>query len=198
VRSGTRPAQAPPGSPPAPAVTGPSAPKRRSTGACRDPGTDQLHPGYEYFSSSADGARWPATPRGLWPGQGTLSLPEWWIDGDISSDAAPAQGYATCLRPFSVQHGWLGPAIKVSAAYGSARIWPGDMFGISSLPGGRVSLTWGSAVDGSRFSAIYASVVRPEPATGGTREEHAHRSVTGTHAELVALRIRLPLDVSAS
>ena len=189
-----------------------------------DPGTGQLHPGYEYFTSSADGARWPAAPRRLWPGQGTLSLPEWWIDGDISSDAAgnlyvtwdtqtaagdigwlsysrdggrtwsaplrvtpdtdnaphivesaggqagiayiawqtsaPAQGYATYLRPFSVQHEWLGPAIKVSAAYGNAGIWPGDTFGISSLPGGRVSLTWGSAVGGSRFSAIYASVVQ--------------------------------------
>jgi hypothetical protein len=189
-----------------------------------DPGTDQLHPGYEYFTSAADGAHWPAAPRRLWPEQGTLALPEWWIDGDITSDAAgnlyvtwdtqtaagdigwltcsedggrtwsaplrvtpdtdnaphivesaggrpgiayiawqtsaPAQGYATYLRPFSVQHGWLGPAIKVSAAYGNAGIWPGDTFGISPLPAGRVSLTWGSAVDGSRFSAIYASVVR--------------------------------------
>ena len=74
--------------------------------------------------------------------------------------SAPAQGYTTYLRPFSVQHGWLGPAIKVSAAYGNAEIWPGDTFGISPLPGGRVSLTWGSAVGGSRLSAIYASVVK--------------------------------------
>jgi hypothetical protein len=189
-----------------------------------DPGTEQLHPGYEYFTSSADGTRWPAAPRRLWPGQGTLSLPEWWIDGDISTDAAgnlyvtwdtqtaagdigwltysedggrtwsaplrvtpdtdhaphivesvggrpgiayiawqtsaPAQGYATYLRPFSVQHGWLGPATKVSAAYGNAGIWPGDTFGISSLPDGRISLTWGSATGASRLSAIYASVVK--------------------------------------
>ncbi len=55
---------------------------------------------------------------------------------------------------------WLGPAIKVSAAYGNAGIWPGDTFGISSLPGGRISLTWGSAVGTSRFSAIYGSVVK--------------------------------------
>ena len=112
-------------------------------------------------------------------------MPEWWIDGDISADAAgnlyatwdtqtaagdigwltysgtagapgprrcgsrrtpttprtsssrraarraiayiawqtsaPAPGYATYLRPFSIQHGWLGPAIKVSAAYGNRR-----------------------------------------------------------------------------
>jgi hypothetical protein len=188
-----------------------------------DPVTGTVHPGYEYFTSSKDGTHWPATPRKLWPGQGTLSLPAWWIDGDISTDAArnlyvtwdtqtaagdigwltysedggltwsaplrvtpdtdsaphivesagggagiayiawqtsgPAQGYATYLRPFSIRRGWLAPAIKVSAAYGNATIWPGDTFGISALPDGGVSLTWGSAVGTGRLSAIYASVV---------------------------------------
>jgi hypothetical protein len=188
-----------------------------------DPGTGRLHPGYEYFTASAPGTRWPAAPQKLWPGNGTLSLSEWWIDGDVSTDAAgnlyvtwdtqtaagdigwltysvnggrtwsaplrvtpdtdhaphivesaggragiayvawqtsaPAQGYATYLRPFSIRRGWLAPAVKVSAAYGNAAIWPGDTFGISALPGGRVSLTWGSATGTARQSAIYASVV---------------------------------------
>jgi len=192
--------------------------------------TDKLHPGYEYFTSSKDGTRWPGAPQKLWPGKGTLSLPEWWIDGDISTDAAgnlyvtwdtqtaagdigwltysenggrtwsapfrvtpdtdnaphivesaagqpgiayvawqtsaPAQGYATYLRPFSIQRGWLAPAIKVSAAYGNAKIWPGDTFGISALPDGSISLTWGSAIGTHKRSAIYASVVKiwPSPA----------------------------------
>lgn len=188
-----------------------------------DPGTGTVHPGYEYFTSSQDPARWPATPRKLWPGQGTLSVAEWWIDGDISADAAgnlyvtwdtqtaasdtgwltysqdggrswsaplrvtpdngrgprivesaggqagiayiawqgsmPGLGYATYLRPFSIKRGWLAPAIKVSAAYGNVRIWPGDTFGIASLPGGRISLTWGSAAGESRRSEIYASII---------------------------------------
>ncbi|HEY6311883.1 MAG TPA: sialidase family protein [Streptosporangiaceae bacterium] len=188
-----------------------------------DQATEKLHPGYEYFASSNGGTNWPASPARLWPAQGTLSLTEWWIDGDISTDAAgdlyvtwdtqtaagdigwltysedggrtwsaplrvtpdtdnaphivesaggqpgvayiawqtsaPAQGYATYLRPFSIGHGWTGPAIKVSAAYGKAGIWPGDTFGISALPDGRISLTWGSAVDADT-SAIYASVVK--------------------------------------
>jgi hypothetical protein len=190
-----------------------------------DPGTDTVHPGYEYFTSSADGTHWPAAPRPLWPGQGTLSVPGWWINGDVSADAAgnlyatwdtqtaagdigwltysrdggrtwsvplrvtpdhdqaphivesagaapglayiawqtsgTGPGYATYLRPFSVQRGWLGPAIKVSAAYGNAAIWPGDTFGIAVLPGGRVSLTWGSAIGTSKESAIYASALTP-------------------------------------
>ncbi|HYB89089.1 MAG TPA: hypothetical protein VEC76_19745 [Streptosporangiaceae bacterium] len=189
-----------------------------------DPGTGRLHPGYEYVTSSRTGTRWPASPRKLWPGRGTLSLAEWWIDGDISRDAAgnlyvtwdtqtavgdigwltysedggrtwsvplrvtpdtddaphivesaggpagiayvgwqtsaPARGYATYLRPFSIRRGWLTPPIKVSAVYGNARIWPGDTFGISPLPGDRISLTWGSAIGTSKRSAIYASVVK--------------------------------------
>ena len=188
-----------------------------------DPGTEKVHPGYEYFTSSAGGTHWPAAPRELWPGRGTLSVSQWWIDGDISADAAgnlyvtwdtqtaagdigwlsysedggrtwsaplrvtpdtdhaphivesaggragiayvawqtsaPAQGYATYLRPFSIRRGWLAPAVQVSAAYGNAAIWPGDTFGISPLPGGRISLTWGSATGTARQSAIYASVV---------------------------------------
>jgi hypothetical protein len=52
-----------------------------------DRGTGTIHPGYEYFTSSADGTAWPAAPRPLWPGQGTLSLTAWWIDGDLSADA---------------------------------------------------------------------------------------------------------------
>jgi len=186
--------------------------------------TGKVNPGYEYFTSSEDGTHWPAAPRRLWPGKGTLSVPEWWIDGDISADAAgnlyvtwdtqtaagdigwltysedggrawsaplrvtpdsgnaphivesaggqagiayiawqtsaPAQGYATYLRPFSIRRGWLGPAIKVSAAYGNAKIWPGDTFGISPLPDGSISLTWGSAAGTSKRSAIYATVVK--------------------------------------
>jgi hypothetical protein len=188
-----------------------------------DPGTLAVHPGYEYFTSSRDAAHWPADPLKLWPSQGTLSLPEWWIDGDISADSAgnlyatwdtqttagdigwltystnsgrtwstpvrvtpdtdnaphitesaggpsgityvawqtsaPAQGYATYLRPFSIHHGWLGPAIKVSAKYGNPTIWPGDTFGIAPLPGNRISFTWGSATGTSKLSEIYASVV---------------------------------------
>jgi hypothetical protein len=71
----------------------------------------------------------------------------------------PSAGYATYLRPFSIQRGWLGPAIKVSAAYSHAGIWPGDTFGLAVLPGGRISMTWGSATGISKVPAIYASVV---------------------------------------
>jgi hypothetical protein len=71
-----------------------------------------------------------------------------------------AGGYAEYLRPFSLRHGWLSGPVMVSRQYGDANIWPGDTFGISTLPGGRVPLSWGSAVGGSKNSAIWTTVVK--------------------------------------
>jgi hypothetical protein len=194
-----------------------------------NPASLAVKPGWEYFASSAQGTSWPAHPQQLWPGKGTLSLPEWWIDGDIAADAggtlyatwdtqtpagdigwltwsrdsgrtwsppvrvtpdssnaphivevaggragvayvgwqtsAPAQGYATYLRAYSLSKGWLGPAIQVSARYGKATVWPGDTFGIAALPGPRprVSLTWGSGFGKHPRSQIYAADVTLPP-----------------------------------
>jgi hypothetical protein len=194
-----------------------------------DPGTLKVHPGYEFFTTSRTGTDW-TRPLKLWPGKGTLSLTEWWIDGDIAADAAgnlyvtwdtqtakgdigwltysrdggrtwsppvrvtpdntkaphilavaggsagiayvgwqtsaPRPGYATYLRPFSIRKGWLGPIIRVSGKYGNVKVWPGDTFGISVLPGRgarRLSLTWGSGIGQSKTSQIYAADVTLRP-----------------------------------
>src|SRR6185437_14624488 len=185
---------------------------------------DKLYPGHEVFTSSANGRTWPRHPRELFPGSGSIALPTWWIDGDLSIDAggnlyatwdtqgargdigwltwsadggrrwarpvrvtpgrnhavhivesvagrqgiayvawqtdAPKAGYATYVRPYSIRRGWLGPAVKVSPRAGNRRIWPGDTFGISLLPGGtRLALAWGSAIGRHRTSAIYGTTI---------------------------------------
>jgi hypothetical protein len=87
------------------------------------------------------------------------------IDIAWLADNSP-RGYATYLRPFSIKHGWLAPVRRVSRRYGDPAVWPGDTFGISvaghgngqGAPG-HVTLSWGSAVGGSRNSEIYATVV---------------------------------------
>jgi hypothetical protein len=48
---------------------------------------DKLYPGHEVFTSSATGRTWPRHPRELWPGNGAIALPTWWIDGDLAIDA---------------------------------------------------------------------------------------------------------------
>ncbi len=66
-----------------------------------------MTPAHSYFTSSADGGkRWSAPVR-IGPARLTMSLAEWWIDGDISADAA-GNLYAT----WDTQHagrdvGWL-------------------------------------------------------------------------------------------
>jgi hypothetical protein len=73
-----------------------------------------------------------------------------------------AAGYATYLRPYAPGQGWLGPRINVSSKFGNRKIWPGDTFGIATLPGGpatRLALSWGSAVGGNKNSEISAAVV---------------------------------------
>jgi hypothetical protein len=52
-----------------------------------DTTTYAMDPAYSYFTSSTDGGATWSTPVRLGPGNGTMSLAEWWIDGDIAMDA---------------------------------------------------------------------------------------------------------------
>jgi hypothetical protein len=50
--------------------------------------TYSMDPAYSYFTASTDGGATWSTPVKLGPQNGTMSLSEWWIDGDIARDAA--------------------------------------------------------------------------------------------------------------
>jgi hypothetical protein len=193
--------------------------------------TYTMTPAHSYFTSSDDGGKTWSAPVQVGPDNLTMSLSEWWIDGDIARDAAgnlyitwdtqvngqdvgwlsysadggktwsPLQrvtpdtdnathivevsggppgvayvgwladnspsGYAEYLRPFSIVRGWLSGPVQVSSQFGNDSVWPGDTFGISTLPTGsepglgspqRILLSWGSAV-GQPDSEIYAATV---------------------------------------
>jgi hypothetical protein len=53
-----------------------------------NPTTYTMNPAYSYFTSSADGGATWSPPVAVGPQAGTMSLAEWWIDGDIGIDAA--------------------------------------------------------------------------------------------------------------
>ena len=53
-----------------------------------DTTTYAMDPGYEYFTASSDGGKDWSSPVQLGPNNGTMSLAEWWIDGDIGMDSA--------------------------------------------------------------------------------------------------------------
>ena len=72
-----------------------------------DPGTFAVHPGHEYFTSSADGGKkWsPAVEVGA--SAGSIAILTWWIDGDLSTDLA-GNLYATWDTQTSAGDiGWL-------------------------------------------------------------------------------------------
>jgi hypothetical protein len=50
--------------------------------------TYAMDPAHSYFTSSTDGGTTWSTPVELGPSSGTMSLAEWWIDGDIGIDSA--------------------------------------------------------------------------------------------------------------
>jgi hypothetical protein len=83
-----------------------------------------------------------------------------------------AAGYALYLRPFSIRTGWLSHRVTVSSVYGDPAIWPGDTFGLSTLPPlstgprahwPRVVVSWGSAVGASLLAQDRAAVVSFRP-----------------------------------
>jgi hypothetical protein len=76
------------------------------------------------------------------------------------TNASP-KGYSEYLREYSITSGWVTSPIRVSGnRYGALPVWPGDTFGISTLPAG-VVLTWGSGVSisGQPKSEIFAATV---------------------------------------
>jgi hypothetical protein len=50
--------------------------------------TYAMNPAHSYFTFSTDGGQTWSAPQAVGPQVGTMSLDEWWIDGDISMDSA--------------------------------------------------------------------------------------------------------------
>jgi len=83
------------------------------------------------------------------------------------SDNSP-QGYAQYVRPFAIGRGWLSDPVRVSSQFGDSSIWPGDTFGISTLPfGAGVAVSWGSAVGNQPNSEIFGADVLFAPGYRG-------------------------------
>jgi len=47
-----------------------------------------MDPGHEFFTASSDGGQNWSEPVLVGPDSGTMSLAEWWIDGDLAADTA--------------------------------------------------------------------------------------------------------------
>jgi hypothetical protein len=121
-----------------------------------------LHPGHEFFNSSAGGTRWPAHPHEMWPRTGTIGLPVWWIDGDIASDAG-GMLYTTWDTQISGQDiGWLSYSTTGGRTWSlPVRVTPDHdtAVHIVQVAGGRAGISyvaWQTDAPGG-----YATYVRP-------------------------------------
>ncbi|MBO0769673.1 MAG: exo-alpha-sialidase, partial [Solirubrobacterales bacterium] len=75
--------------------------------------------------------------------------------------------WAQYVRTFQIAHHRLTTARQVSGAAGTAAIWPGDTFGISTLPGSWLALSWGQVPPGrGGTSQIFARTLRPASPKG--------------------------------
>ncbi len=115
--------------------------------------------------SSDDGATWSSLVRVTPDSDNATHIME--VVGGASGTAYvgwladnSSQGYAQYVQAFSTKSGLLAPPINVSPAYGAASIWPGDTFGISAATSTKLVISWGSAVSGFKYSAIYARTIQ--------------------------------------
>ena len=121
-----------------------------------------------YLTASADGGATWSTPVRVTPDtDNAMHLVQ--VTGGPPGTAylawqtnAPSQGYATYLQTYTTAAGLIGSTTQVSTAYGNPNVWPGDTFGLATLPGNQIALSWGSANGTSGTAEIYATVV---PAT---------------------------------
>jgi BNR/Asp-box repeat len=92
--------------------------------------TYTMKPAHSYFTSSADGGATWSAPVAVGPQGGTMSLSEWWIDGDIGIDAA-GNLYATWDTQVTTsghRHdiGWLSYSADHGAHWSAPRQAPPD------------------------------------------------------------------------
>jgi hypothetical protein len=72
-----------------------------------DTTTYAMDPGYSYFTASTDGGKTWSNPVRLGRTGETMSLDEWWIDGDIGRDAAGNLYAVWDTQSASADTGWL-------------------------------------------------------------------------------------------
>jgi hypothetical protein len=89
-----------------------------------------MDPGYSYFTSSSDGgATWSAPVR-LGPDNGTMSLSEWWIDGDIGIDSTGNLYAVWDTQGSDNDIGWLSYSIDHGAHWSTPVQVPPDRLNV--------------------------------------------------------------------
>jgi hypothetical protein len=134
-----------------------------------NPVTYLVHPGHEYFTSSANGTSWPKHLAEVGAQAGSIGIPTWWIDGNLGTDAA-GNLYATWDTQTSRGDiGWLAYSPDHGKTWSAPiRVTPGqttamhDVEVVGAGPG-VADVAWQS--DSSPLG--YATFLRPFSITKG-------------------------------
>jgi hypothetical protein len=125
-----------------------------------DPVTFTMNPAYSYFTSSTDqGATWSA-PLRLGPQAGTMSLAEWWIDGDIGMDAGGNLYAVWDTQRDNDDTGWLSFSTDHGASWSAPIQAPADRLAVPHVmqvagdASGTAYVSWLSSSD-PRGYALY-------------------------------------------
>ena len=175
-----------------------------------NPATYTLSPAYSYFTSSSDGGATWSTPVPVGPQAGTMSLAEWWIDGDIGIDAA-GNLYATWdtqgTNPDGSTNdiGWLSFSTNHGARWSAPVQAPADQLNvphIMEVTGGGSGIAYVSWLSDSN-PAGYALFLRAFSVTRGWLSAPAQISADyGSSAvwpgDTTGLSALSPTDVVAS
>jgi hypothetical protein len=100
--------------------------------------TYTLKPAYSYFTSSTDGGKTWTAPVRVGPAAGTMSLAEWWIDGDIAMDSA-GNLYATWDTQGTGRNGtpddagWLSYSTDHGQHWSAPAQVPADRFNVPHI-----------------------------------------------------------------
>jgi hypothetical protein len=131
--------------------------------------TYALDPAHEYFTSSTDGGATWSTPVEIGPDSGTMSLSEWWIDGDIGIDTAGDLYAVWDTQSDTNDIGWLSFSTDQGATWSTPVQVPPDQLNVPhvmEVTGGGPGVAYVSYFSGASPNG-YADNLRAFSITGG-------------------------------
>jgi hypothetical protein len=131
--------------------------------------TYAMDPAYSYFTASMDGGATWSTPVAVGPEAGTMSLSEWWIDGDIGIDSAGDLYAAWDTQGATTDRGWIAFSTDHGATWSPAIEAPPDELNVPhvmEVAGGGAGVAYVTWLSNSN-PAGYAEYLRTFSTTRG-------------------------------
>lgn len=139
-----------------------------------DPMTLAVSPGTEYYTRSADGGTTWSSPVAVDPQAGTVSLPEWWIDGSIAVDPGGNLYAAWDTQTPNSDTGWLAWSSDGGKTWSTPlEITSGSterLIEVAAAGTGNVYVGWQTPLPSKGYATYLRRLVVGHGWTGSTRK----------------------------